>query len=93
MTGISSYPDLGQSGLKLMSKAMNTAGAAAERVMGSVDPLDIAKTSMDMSEAKAQMAVGAYLIKTQNELLASSLSILDPSASIYGVGTRYDGRF
>ncbi len=87
MINFNSYNSLGQSGMSLMQKAMNTAGAAAERVSNSADPMDIAKTSMDMSEAKVQMAVGAYLVKSQNELMGSTLQLLAP----YGVGTKHDG--
>ena len=89
MINFNSYNSLGQSGMSLMQKAMTTAGAAAERVANSVDPMDIAETSMDMSEAKVQMAVGAYLVKSQNELMGSTLQLLAP----YGVGMNYDARY
>ena len=86
MISFNSYDSLGQSGMSLMQKAMSTAGAAAERVSGSADPMDIAQTSMDMSEAKVQMAVGAFLVKSQNELMESSLQL-------FGVGTKHSGLY
>lgn len=85
--GFSGYDKLGQSGLELMQKSMNTAGAAAERLAsGGTDVADIAKTSMDMSEAKMQMAMGVYLVKAQEDLMDNALQLFD-------VGTRYKGTF
>ena len=89
MISFNSYDSLGQSGMSLMQKAMTKAGAAAERVSESVDPMDVAQTSMDMSEAKVQMAVGAFLVKSQNELMDSTLQLLQP----FGVGTKYSGLY
>ena len=84
---INSYDTLGQSGLALMQSSMNTAAnAAASLSSGSTDVMDIAKTSMDMSEAKVQMAMGAYLIKTQEELMNSALQL-------FGVGTNHNGKY
>ncbi|MBQ9527049.1 MAG: hypothetical protein IJR68_05505 [Fretibacterium sp.] len=91
MINFNSYDTLGKSGMALMQSSMNLAGKAAERVSsGSTDVMDIAQTSMDMSQAKVQMAMGAYLVRSQNELMETSLQILDPA---FGVGTRYDHRF
>ena len=90
MINFNSYDTLGKSGMALMQSSMNTAGKAAERLSsGSTDVKDIAQTSMDMSQAKVEMAMGAYLIRSQNELMESSLKILDPA---FGVGTTYDHR-
>ena len=69
-----------------MQKAMSTAGAAAQRVSNSADPMDIAQTSLDMSEAKVQMALGAFLINAQNDLMETSLQA-------FGIGTKHDGYY
>ena len=89
MINVSNYSTLGNSGLKLMSKAMDTANTAASRVADSTNPLDIAKTAVDMYEAKAQMTIGAYLINQEKELMNASLQLLAP----FGVGTNYNRTF
>ncbi|MBR1673320.1 MAG: hypothetical protein IJ702_10370 [Fretibacterium sp.] len=91
MINLNSYDTLGKSGMTLMQKAMNTANAAAERVADSTDPLDIAQTSMDMSTAKTQMAVGAFLVRSQNELMDTALQLLEPPMKSFGIGTKHDG--
>lgn len=84
---VNSYDTLGQSGLALMQSSMKTAAnAAANLSSGSTDIMDIAKMSMDMSEAKVQMAMGVYLIKTQEELMNSALQL-------FGVGTNHNGKY
>ncbi|MBQ9565238.1 MAG: hypothetical protein IJU98_06585 [Synergistaceae bacterium] len=89
MINFHSYDSLGQSGMSLMQKAMSTANTAAERVSNSADPMDIAQTSMDMSEAKVQMAMGAFLVKSQNELMDTTLELLQPM----GIGTKHSGLY
>ena len=73
---------------------MDTANAAAAKVAdGDIDVLDIAQTSMDMSKAKVQMAMGAFLVKTQDELTNTALEILMPrdnSHKAFGLGTKHD---
>ena len=87
VVNINSYDTLGKSGLALMQSSMNTAANAAANVSsGDLDVMDIAQTAMDMSQAKMQMAMGAYLIRTQEELMQSALQI-------FGVGTNYSGRY
>ena len=46
--------------------------------------MSIAEASMDMSQAKVQMAMGAWLVKQQNELMETSLQI-------FGIGKNYSG--
>ena len=94
MINFNSYDTLGKSGMALMQSSMNTAGKAAERLAsGTTDVKDIAQTSMDMSQAKVQMAMGAFLVRSQNELMETSLKILDPAMQSFGVGTKYDRSF
>lgn len=84
---INSYDTLGKTGLALMQSSMNTAANAAANVSsGSLDVMDIARTSMDMTEAKMQMAMGAYLIRTQEELMESTLQI-------FGIGMNHSGKY
>lgn len=79
---LGSYDQLGKSGIELMQKSMNTASAAAANIAsGDLSVENIAKTSMDMTEAKVGMALGAYLVKTQNDLMESTLQI-------FGIGTK-----
>ncbi|MBQ3627316.1 MAG: hypothetical protein II948_11305 [Synergistaceae bacterium] len=94
MINLNSYSNLGESGMSLMRKSMDTANAAAAKVAdGDIDVLDIAQTSMDMSKAKVQMAMGAFLVKTQDELTNTALEILMPrdnSHKAFGLGTKHD---
>lgn len=94
MINLNSYDTLGQSGMALMRTSMDTANAAAAKVAdGDVDVMDIAQTSMDMSKAKVQMAMGAFLVKTENELMNTALEILmprDKPMGAFGVGTKHD---
>ena len=85
MIGLNSYDTLGKSGLAMMQSGLNTANAAGARVMESgADPMGIAEASMDLSQAKVQMAMGAWLVKQQNELMETSLQI-------FGIGKNYSG--
>ena len=85
MIGLNSYDTLGKSGLAMMQSGLNTANAAGAQVMESgADPMSIAEASMDMSQAKVQMAMGAWLVKQQNELMETSLQI-------FGIGKNYSG--
>ena len=87
MINLSSYDTLGKNGLSLMQNGLNTANAASAKVLESgADPMSIAEASMDLSQAKVQMAVGAWLVKTQNELMESSLAI-------FGIGTKHNGLY
>ena len=85
MINLSSYDTLGKNGLAMMQNGLNTANAASAKVLESgADPMGIAEASMDMSQAKVQMAMGAWLVKQQNELMESSLAI-------FGIGTKHTG--
>ncbi|MBQ9595310.1 MAG: hypothetical protein IJR35_05555 [Synergistaceae bacterium] len=87
MINLSSYDTLGKNGLALMQNGLNTANAASAKVLESgADPMGIAEASMDMSQAKVQMAMGAWLVKQQNELMESSLAI-------FGIGTKHTGLY
>lgn len=92
MINLNSYSNLGESGMSLMRKSMDTANAAAAKVAdGDIDILDIAQTSMDMSKAKVQMAMGAFLVKTQDELTNTALEILMPrDHKAFGIGIHHD---
>ena len=82
MINFKSFDTLGKNGLKLMQSGLNTANAASEKVLESTDPMSIAQASMDMSQAKVQMAVGSWLVRQQNELMESSLRI-------FGIGEKH----
>ena len=85
MIGLNNYDTLGKSGLAMMQSGLNTANAAGAKVMeNGADPMGIAEASMDMSQAKVQMAMGAWLVKQQNELMETSLQI-------FGIGKNYTG--
>ena len=85
MINMNSFNSLGQNGLAMMQNSLNTANAAGAKVMESgADPMSIAEASMDLSQAKVQMAVGAWLVNAQNELMETSLQI-------FGIGTKHDG--
>lgn len=87
MMNMSSFDTLGKSGLALMQTGLNSANAAGAKVLDSgADPMSIAEASMDMSKAKVQMAVGAWLVKSQNELMESSLQI-------FGIGQKHSGLY
>lgn len=87
MITLSSYDTLGKNGLAMMQNGLNTANAASAKVLESgADPMGIAEASMDMSQAKVQMAMGAWLVKQQNELMESSLAI-------FGIGTKHTGLY
>ena len=84
---MNSFSTLGQHGLKLMQSSLDTANAVGKNLSeNGTDPMSIAKASMDLSQAKVQMAVGAWLVKTQNDLMESSLAI-------FGIGTKHDGLY
>ena len=84
---VNGYDRLGQAGLELMQKSMSAAAAAAEDIAsGSLTPMDVAKSTMDLGRAKVQMKLGAYLIRTQQELMESTLEV-------FGVGTKLDRRY
>ena len=71
----------------MMQSSLNTANAAGAKVMESgADPMSIAEASMDLSQAKVQMAVGSFLVKAQNELMETSLQI-------FGIGTKHSGLY
>ncbi|MCR4817961.1 MAG: hypothetical protein K5841_03265 [Fretibacterium sp.] len=94
MINFNSYDTLGKSGMALLQSSRETFSKAAEKLSsGNTDVMDIAQTSMDMSQAKVQMAMGAYLVRSENELMETSLKILDPAMQSFGVGTKYDHKF
>ena len=85
MISMNSYDALGKNGLSLMQQGLNTANAASASVLESgADPMGIAQASMDLSAAKVQMAMGAWLVKAQNEMMETSLQI-------FGIGKNYSG--
>lgn len=86
MINFKSFDTLGKNGLELMQSGLNTANAASAKVLESTDPMSIAQASMDMSQAKVQMAVGSWLVRQQNELMESSLQI-------FGIGQKHSGLY
>lgn len=87
MINTNSYNSLGQNGLTLMQKSLDTANAASSQVLESGgDPMSIAEASMGLSQAKVQMALGAWLVNAQNELMETSLQI-------FGIGTKHTGLY
>ena len=87
MISLNSYDSLGKNGMAMMQSSLNAAGAAGEKIAQSgADPMSIAAASMDLSQAKVQMALGAFLVKSQNELMESSLQI-------FGIGTKHSGLY
>ena len=87
MINLKSFDTLGANGLAMMQSGLNTANAASAQVLESgADPMSIAKASMDMSQAKVQMAVGSWLVKQQNELMETSLQI-------FGIGQKHSGLY
>ena len=87
MINLKSFDSLGANGLAMMQTGLNSANAASAKVLDSgADPMSIAEASMDMSQAKVQMAVGAWLVKSQNELMESTLQI-------FGIGQKHSGLY
>lgn len=87
MISLNNYDTLGQSGLSMMQNSLNSANAAGSKIAESgADPMSIAEASMDLSQAKVEMAMGAWLVKQQNELMETSLQI-------FGIGKNYSGTF
>ncbi|NLL36421.1 MAG: hypothetical protein GX256_02725 [Fretibacterium sp.] len=71
---INSFESIGASGAELMRDSVARAGAVAKSLAsGSFGVADVAEASMELSQAKLQMAVGAFLIRTQEELMNSAL--------------------
>ena len=84
MISMNSYKSLGENGLSLMQSSLNTANVAGTKIAESgADPMSIAEASMDLSQAKVQMAVGAWMVKAQNDLMETSLQI-------FGIGTKHN---
>ncbi|MBR1486902.1 MAG: hypothetical protein IJ597_06575 [Synergistaceae bacterium] len=87
MIGLSSYDTLGKNGMALMLNSLNTASSASSAVLESgADPMTIAAASTDLTQAKVGMAVGAWLVKQQNELMETSLQL-------FGIGKNFSGTF
>ncbi|MBQ7196967.1 MAG: hypothetical protein IJS40_06115 [Synergistaceae bacterium] len=87
MINMNSYDTLGKNGMAMMQNSLNSANAASTKVAESgADPMSIAEASMDLSQSKVEMAVGAWLVKQQNELMETSLQML-------GIGTKFSGTF
>lgn len=77
---INSFDKLGQAGAAMMQESVNRTAAVAESMSsGDMDVMDIAKSSVELSQAKVQMAMGAFLIRAQEELMNSTLQL-------FGVG-------
>ncbi len=84
---INSFDKLGQAGAAMMQDSVNRAAAVAESVSsGGMDVMDIAKSSVELSQAKVQMAMGAFLIRTQEELMNSTLQL-------FGVGKNHNAKY
>lgn len=84
---INSFDKLGQAGAAMMQDSVNRTAAVAESVSsGSADVMDIAKSSIELNQAKVQMEMGAYLIRMQEELMNSTLQL-------FGVGKNYSHKF
>ena len=87
MIGLNSYDALGQNGMAMMKESLSTAAVASDKILSSgADPMTIAEGSMDLTQAKVGMAVGAWLVKQQNELMETSLQL-------FGIGTNFSGTF
>ena len=85
MISLNSYDTLGKNGLALMQKGINTSNAASAQVLESgSDPMAVAEASMGLSQGKVEVALGAWLVKQQNELMETSLQI-------FGIGGKYSG--
>ncbi len=83
---INSFDKLGQAGAAMMQDSVNRAAAVAHSVSsGNVDVMDIAESSIELSQAKVQMAMGAYLVRMQEELMNSTLQL-------FGVGKNYNAK-
>ena len=87
---INSFDRLGQAGAAMMQDSVNRAAAVAASVssggMDVMDVMDIAKSSVELSQAKVQMAMGAFLIRTQEELMNSTLQL-------FGVGKNHNAKY
>ena len=71
----------------MMQDSVNRAAAVAASVSsGGMDVMDIAKSSVELSQAKVQMAMGAFLIRTQEELMNSTLQL-------FGVGKNHNAKY
>ena len=87
MISLNSYDTLGKNGMAMMQNSMNTVNAASDQVLESgADPMTIAEASMDLTQAKVGMAVGAWLVKQQNEMMETTLQI-------FGIGGKFSGTF
>ena len=87
MISLNSYDTLGKNGMAMMQNSMNTVNAASDQVLESgADPMTIAEASMDLTQAKVEMAVGAWLVKQQNEMMETTLQI-------FGIGGKFSGTF
>ena len=73
---INSFDKLGQAGAAMMQDSVNRAAAVAESVSSG---------GMDV-QAKVQMAMGAFLIRTQEELMNSTLQL-------FGVGKNHNAKY
>lgn len=77
---INSFDKLGQTGAAMMQDSVNRSVAAAGQLSsGGADVVGIAEASIELGQAKVQMAMGAYLIRMQEELMNSALQL-------FGVG-------
>ena len=79
--------NLNTSGLDLMERSYSAFNNASNSILESgADPMTIAAASTEISQAKVGMAVGAYLVHAQNDIMETSLQIL-------GIGTKFSGVF
>ena len=91
---INSFDKLGQAGAAMMQDSVNRAAAVAESVSsGGMDVMDIAKSSVELSRAKVQMAMGAFLIRTQEELMNSTLQLFGVAINCVSTATLQHSSF
>lgn len=75
---------LGSSGLSLMERGINHANAAGSQILESgSDIMGVAKGSIALSEAKAEIAVGSWLAKQESEIVETTYQIL------FGIGKNF----
>jgi hypothetical protein len=86
--------NIGKAGLSLIDKSINTANAAGEKLQNSTDLKTIAEATGEITQSKIQMAMGAYLMKAEEQLGAILVNtLMESSLHTYGIGSRYSGVF
>ena len=78
---------LGGSGIATMERGFNHFNAASSQISESgSDMLGVAKGSIALSEAKAEIAVGAWLTRQESEIVETTYQIL------FGIGKNFSLR-